>query len=75
MAMERVVSKNLFNLQLKGELDDDIQQAEAAMAQMGDPIKLMDNLAKLPQAEFTKSIRNLVDSLLEFKVRHFLTAL
>ena len=46
--MERVVSKNLFNFKLKGELDDDIQQAEAAMAKMGDPIKLMANLAKLP---------------------------
>ena len=55
MAMERVVSKNLFNFQLKGELDDDIQQAEAAMVKMGDPIKLMADLAELPKPEFTKA--------------------
>ena len=68
--MERVVSKNLFNFQLKGELDEDIQQAEAAMAEMGDPIKLMADLAKLPQSEFTKSIRNLCEMFISSSARH-----
>eukprot|EP00091_Calanus_sinicus_P020004 TRINITY_DN5255_c0_g1_i1.p1 TRINITY_DN5255_c0_g1~~TRINITY_DN5255_c0_g1_i1.p1 ORF type:complete len:107 (-),score=28.25 TRINITY_DN5255_c0_g1_i1:81-401(-) len=70
MTMERVVSKNLFNFKLKGELDDDIQQADAAMAKMGDPIKLMANLAKLPLAEFSKSIRGLCDAFLGMSAKH-----
>ena len=68
--MERVVSKNLFNFKLNGELDDDIQKAEAAMAKMGDPIKMMADIGKLPQKEFTKSIRNLCDTFVGMSAKH-----
>ena len=46
--MERVVSKNLFNFQMQGHYDEDIQQAEAAMVKMGDPLKRLAEIAKLP---------------------------
>ena len=68
--MERVVSKNLFNFKLNGQLDADIQEAEAAMAKMGDPIKLMADIGKLPEKEFSKSIRNLCDTFMGMSAKH-----
>jgi hypothetical protein len=67
MAMERVVSKNLFNFQWKGELGDDNQQAKAARAKIDDPIKLIATLANLPHSELTKSFKNLCESILRLK--------
>ena len=68
--MERVVSKNLFNFQLKGHYDEDIQLAEAAMVKMGDPLKRLADIAKLPSSEFAKAIRNLVDMFFSNLSKH-----
>ena len=55
---ERVRSKCVFELPLLGEFDPELEAYDAAVEEMvGDPVKMMAELAKLPRDEFINKFR------------------